>query len=282
VTTKTRVIRIGIMLLGVVALLAVLSVVQIPMRAAHLDKPVAWVILMAVALGFYLAWQRFVERRRPDELAPNRLLPEISLGLAIGIALFALTIALIAAAGAYYLAGFNGWSPLARGLLFAVAIGMFEEIVFRGFLFRVVRDVGNTWIALAVSTAVFGAAHAFNPGATLLSTVAVALEAGLLLGLAYAVTNRLWLPIGLHAGWNFAEGTIFGTQVSGNDAMPAMLNGMLKGPAALTGGSFGPEASYVALVVCLAASVALAVVVVRRERASRSVVSYRALRSTGT
>jgi membrane protease YdiL (CAAX protease family) len=254
-----RAARIGIMLLGVIVFVAVLSIVQIPMRAAHLPSPVAWVILMAVALGTYLAWQRFVERRRPDELAPSRLLPEASVGLAIGITLFGLTIALIAAAGAYRLIGFNGWSPLALGLLLAFTTAVSEEILFRGFLFRVVRDVGNVWIALAVSTVLFGAAHAFNAGATPLSTVAVGLEAGLLLGLAYALTDRLWLPIGLHAGWNLAEGTIFGTQVSGHEATDAMLHGILTGPPALTGGSFGPEASYVAIVVCVAASAVLAV-----------------------
>ena len=92
-----------------------------------------------------------------------------------------------------------------------------------------------------------------------MSTVAVGLEAGLLLGLAYALTDHLWLPIGLHAGWNLAEGTIFGTQVSGHEATDAMLHGILTGPPALTGGSFGPEASYVAIVVCVAASAVLAV-----------------------
>jgi hypothetical protein len=115
-----------------------------------------------------------------------------------------------------------------------------------------------------------------------LSTIAIALEAGVLLALAYATTNRLWLPIGLHAGWNFAEGTIFGTSVSGHAATPSLLRGALQGPAALTGGSFGPEASVVAILVCLAASAAFAVVVIRRERAPRSTASYRAPRSTGT
>ena len=81
-------------------------------------------------------------------------------------------------------------------------------------------------------------------GATLFSSVAIALEAGVLLAVAYAATDSLWLPIGIHAGWNYAEGTIFGT--------------------AVTGGAFGPEASIIAIPVCLAAAALLALRVKQR------------------
>lgn len=281
-TTKTRFVRLGLMVLGMIALVAVLSLVQLPMRAVHMADVFAWPILIAVSLATYAAWVRLVERRRVDELAPSAALPEGGFGLAIGLVLFALTMTLLALAGAYRFGGFNSWSPLAVGIADAVGAAVFEEVLFRGFLFRVVREVGGTWIAVAVSAVVFGAFHVFNPGASVLSTIAIALEAGVLLALAYAATNRLWLPIGLHAGWNFAEGTIFGTSVSGHAATPSLLRGVLQGPAALTGGSFGPEASFVAILVCVAASAAFAVVVIRRERALGSAASYRSRQSTGT
>ncbi len=126
-----------------------------------------------------------------------------------------------------------------------------EELLFRGFLFRTVRDLFGTWAGVAVSALLFGAAHAFNPGATVVSTIAIALEAGVLLSLAYAATNRLWVPIGLHAAWNFSESFIFGTAVSGHATTHAVLYGKLQGPAFLTGGAFGPEASIVAVLICL-------------------------------
>jgi membrane protease YdiL (CAAX protease family) len=70
-------------------------------------------------------------------------------------------------------------------------------------------------IALLVSAAVFGRVHAGNPGASWVSSLSIALESGVLLGLAYAATRSLWLPIGLHFGWNFTAGGIFGAAVSG-------------------------------------------------------------------
>jgi membrane protease YdiL (CAAX protease family) len=140
-----------------------------------------------------------------------------------------------------------------------------EELLFRGFVFRVLRDVTGMWIALAISAALFGFLHAANPGATAFSSVAIALEAGVLLAVAYAATNRLWLPIGIHAGWNYAEGTIFGTAVSGGVVKSTFLHATLTGNSLWTGGAFGVEASIVAIPVCLAAAALLALRV-KRER----------------
>jgi membrane protease YdiL (CAAX protease family) len=270
------------MLLGVVGLLVVVQLVQFPMHLAHVPDVPGVVIVSAIALAFYAGWVRLVERRRPDELALRAALPQGALGLGIGLLLFSVTMALLAGAGAYAIRGFGGWSGVPAGFLLMLGAAVVEEVLFRGFLFRTIRDIGGTWIAVAVSAAVFGALHAFNPGASAVSTVAIALEAGVLLALSYAATNRLWLPIGLHLGWNFAEGSIFGTAVSGTNVSGALLRGELHGPAALTGGSFGPEASFVAVLVCLAASAAFAIVVVRREREAGSHPTYRSLRSTGT
>jgi CAAX protease family protein len=105
-----------------------------------------------------------------------------------------------------------------------------------------------------VSAILFGLLHAANPGATPFSSLAVALEAGVLLAVAFAATRRLWFPIGIHAGWNYAEGTIFGTAVSGGTVKATLLHGVLSGSPLFTGGAFGVEASIVAIPVCLAAA----------------------------
>jgi hypothetical protein len=78
-------------------------------------------------------------------------------------------------------------------------------------------------------------------------------EAGILLALAYVVTRRLWFAIGTHAAWNFTQGGIFGLAVSGHGS-EGLLIGRTSGPEWLTGGKFGPEASVISIVVCLAAS----------------------------
>lgn len=114
-----------------------------------------------------------------------------------------------------------------------------------------------------VSAALFGLLHALNPGATATSTAAIALEAGILLAAAYAVTRNLWFPIGLHLGWNFTEGGIFGVAVLGGPAAKGIFSVSLAGPRLLTGGRFGPEASLMAIAVCLAAAAVLLILTVR-------------------
>jgi len=143
------------------------------------------------------------------------------------------------------------------GALAALFAATLEETLIRGFLFRILQMVGGTWVALVLSSAFFGAAHGFNPGATVTSSVAIALEAGVLLAAAYIVTGSLWFPMGLHAGWNFSEGSLYGLAVSGFTPKNALTLGTLTGPAVLTGGAFGPEASIVAVILCLSAAILL-------------------------
>jgi hypothetical protein len=151
----------------------------------------------------------------------------------------------------------------------AVCQAVIEEVLVRGFIFRVLSVGTGTWIALLLSAALFGALHASNPGATAFSSIAIALEAGVLLAAAYVVTGRLWLSIGLHAAWNFTEGSIFGMSVSGGKQSASLISGTLSGPAMLTGGAFGPEASIVAVLVCLALAVLLLQHAVRSGRIER-------------
>jgi hypothetical protein len=121
----------------------------------------------------------------------------------------------------------------------------------------------GTVVALMVSAGFFGLIHMGNHGATVMSGVAIALEAGLLLAVSYAVVRNLWLPIGLHFGWNFAESGIFGSVVSGN-AFKGLFSTTLTGPDLLTGGKFGPEASVVAVAVCATAALVILVIAIRR------------------
>ena len=109
----------------------------------------------------------------------------------------------------------------------------------------------NTWIALLVSTAVFGLVHIVNPGATWWSTLAIALESGLLLGAAYKYSGTLWLPIGIHWAWNYTQGNVFGFAVSGNEFGESIISPRVEGHELLTGGIFGAEASIIAVIVGL-------------------------------
>ncbi|MFI0352882.1 lysostaphin resistance A-like protein [Actinomadura sp. 9N407] len=161
---------------------------------------------------------------------------------------------------------FGGWKDLSWGSvggLVATAgmmagVAVTEETLFRGVVFRILEERAGTVAALAVSSLLFGAIHLVNTNATLMGTLSIALTGGVMLAAAYVVTRSLWLPIGLHFAWNFTHAGIFGVVISGSDMPPnGLLNTTLSGPSLLTGGTFGPEASLLALLVCLVPTVLL-------------------------
>ncbi|MGD0792188.1 MAG: CPBP family intramembrane glutamic endopeptidase [Terriglobales bacterium] len=242
--------------LGSLNLLAVIVVIVAaqPVLRKHLPHMVGGVLLALLVLATYVAASKWIERRTPSELNVRRLLPEVAAGFAVGLVLFACGMAILWAAGVYHPAGGGTANGLARGLVSALIAGVVEETLFRGLLLRLSSKILGTWGALLFTAALFGASHAFNRGATVGSSLAIAIEAGVLLGAAYAATQSLWVPIGLHIGWNFTEGSIFSLSVSGNSVSAGLIQGSLSGPQILTGGQFGPEASIVAVIVCLAAA----------------------------
>jgi len=242
-------------LLNFAAVLGLLFSTQVLIRG-HVKDTGASVILSTVIFSAYLAGTRSIEGHQPPELVGKGGVAEFAGGLGLGIALFSSVMGLLWIVGDYHLAGHGSASGLATGALTALMVGIGEETLVRGFVFRIVEIAGGTWIGVVVSSALFGAGHAFNPGATVISSIAIALEAGVLLAAAYVVTGRLWLPIGLHTGWNFTEGSLFGMSVSGYST-PGLLAGTLKGSVILTGGAFGPEASIFAVAVCLAVALLL-------------------------
>ncbi|MGA3037110.1 MAG: type II CAAX endopeptidase family protein [Vulcanimicrobiaceae bacterium] len=249
--------RLGIMLLGIVVFTAIIIGVQWLAQQAHAPNLAIAVVIFVLAIAVYAGYERFVERRTPKEVAPKRFARLTFLGLLVGLAIFSITIGIIALAGGYRIAGSSWSNALIVAFIAMLAEAAVEEIVFRGFIFRTCRDLWGTWIAIAISGVIFGALHAFNPHATVVSSIAIAVEAGVLLAVAYVVTESLWFPIGIHAGWNFAESTIYGTNLSGNTVHHSFFSSTMAGPEVLTGGSFGPEASIVAVAVCLVASLAL-------------------------
>jgi uncharacterized protein len=261
--TKLAYVRRGALNLAVV--LAVVFGLQHLVRGRVSDA-LGVAALSIVLLVTYLAGVRWIEGRPPSELLNSAGFREFAGGLALGFTLFTTLMLLLWIFGVYNPLGWGSVAPLAGGLLFALLTATVEEIVFRGLLFRLSEKLLGTCGALALTSTLFGAGHFFNPGATVGSSIAIALEAGVLLGAAYALTRRLWLPIGLHLGWNFTEGSIFGMSVSGGTMKGSLIVGTLHGRNLLTGGAFGPEASIVAVVVCLAVALFLLLRVVRLER----------------
>jgi len=257
--------EVGLGLLTMLAALLAVAGGQSIFRK-HLPPDVGALAVAATFLLVYVGGAHWIERRPLRELDPSRAAPELAAGLGVGLTLFAGVMAILWAIGIYHPTGLGPAHALLTGLALAVMAGFLEELLFRGILFRLSSRIVGTWGALLFTSALFGLAHLGNPGATFGSSLAIMLEAGILLGAAYAVTRRLWLPIGMHIGWNFTEGTVFGMSVSGAGTDVGWVRGSLSGPRMLTGGPFGPEASIVAVLVCLAVAVYLLYRTVRLRR----------------
>ena len=226
-----------------------------PIAKAILPAVNSLALLPGVMLGYCL-FVRLIERRPLSELAPRPALPQLSMGLALGVALFMATMAPLIGLGLYTVNGTNPAQVLVKPLVIGLVAAVAEELVFRGLLLRLLEERWGSLWALGISSLVFGLAHGINPGASPIIFLIIALEAGLLLGAAWLATRRLWLGIGLHFAWNFTQGGIFGAAVSGT-GMAGLLAGRLTGPAVLTGGPFGPEASLQAVAICVTAGLFL-------------------------
>jgi uncharacterized protein len=220
--------------------------------------------LVAAAAGLlaYYWFVRWTERRRPAELA-NPLAP-FGIGAALAAIMFALTVALLVLFGSVHFVHVALRTAVATALASSLTDAITEELLFRGIIFRLVERSLGTWIAVAISAAIFGALHFGNAHSGLFPLIAIAVEAGIFLAAAYVATRNLWFAIGAHFGWNFTESGIFGLSVSGQGAPPGLIDVNVTGPPLLSGGNFGIEASLVAIAICVAAAVALLVFAARR------------------
>jgi len=210
-------------------------------------------INIALVLAVYkIAITRLGERPR-DDLRAHDVLKNLGLGLLAGALLFSAVVAVAAALGVYRITGEGDASRFVLQLITAGLMpGFMEELAVRGIVFRWLEEFAGSWAALVITSALFGLMHMSNPSATWFSSFAIAVEAGILLGGAYMLTRSLWLPMGLHAAWNVTQGAVFDIPVSGNPAQ-GVVEAKLTGPALLSGGGFGLEASVIALVIATAA-----------------------------
>jgi hypothetical protein len=220
--------------------------------------------MAALAMAFYVGFVRLVERRGVSELALPGMGRELGLGLLVGAGLYAGCVAVLMVLGIYRAEGINPVSFMLPAVAMALSSAIFEELLFRGALFRIVEEALGSWISLVVSSLVFGLVHLINPAATVMGALFISVEAGLLLAAAYMVTRRLWMSMGFHFAWNYTQSGIFSGIVSGSDSDPGLIKATIEGPTLLTGGSFGLESSVIAFLLCTGAGIVLLVTAVRR------------------
>lgn len=228
------------------------------------------VLYLIAALGATWLAGRFLDRR--DFAAFGfRLSTGWWADLAFGLVLGAVLMSGIVAAMIY-----AGWATLnevsvtdlgvpiaiafgVKVLLF-VAVGVNEELVFRGYWLKNMsegfsRFGGNIaiLIAILISSTLFGLAHIPNETAgggahtTTLALVNIML-AGLMLAIPYLLTGELAIPIGIHITWNLFQGSVFGLAVSGLQDETRLITVETNGPEMWTGGDYGAEGGLLATI----------------------------------
>lgn len=223
--------------------------------------------ILLAALGGYVAWVRWRERRPVTELHPRPV--RVLVGGAGGALLVALPIALLFALGAYEWVQVRPLSPALAGI--AVLIGIaatLEELVYRGLLFRVLERAWGTAAALALQAVVFAVGHLENlengPTSQLAGLLLSVTLVGLLWAALFVLTRNLWVAAANHAAWNFTI-LLSGVPLSGIEDWRALapLETRYAAPDWLTGGRFGPESS---LLVIATTTVAVALLLRRARR----------------
>jgi len=209
-----------------------------------------------IITGSVYVARRWLDKRSFESLGlklDKRTLLDILAGIAITFVQMGFIYVLMLALGWLTFEGF-AWEfdpinvVISSVLTFFIAfifVGWNEELRSRGYHLQTIASGLNLFWGVIISSAVFGLLHLGNPNATWVSAAGI-FFAGVYLAYGYIRTKQLWLSIGLHIGWNFFEGVVFGFPVSGLDIY-ALTRIKVHGPELWTGGAFGPEAGLIVL-----------------------------------
>lgn len=233
------------------------GIFQTDLLAKDLIDLIVNIISSILTMVAYIYLYKFYEKRKITEFSTNGIAKNISLGILLGVIAQSLTILVIYLTGDYTIMSINPILYILPALGMAFSSAIFEEILLRGILFRIVEEKLGSYIALFISALIFGLLHLANPNSSLIAGIGLAIQAGLLLGAAYIYSRNLWFPIAIHFAWNFTQTAIFGANVSGNAMSKTLITSRISGSEWFTGGQFGPEGSIQATIFGLLASIFL-------------------------
>lgn len=223
----------------------------------EVKKLITGIVVALLAIVSYTYLFKFYEKREVKEFSTNGLFKSLTIGIVIGVVLQSLTILVIYLKGGYSIVSINPILFLVPPLTMAFTSAIFEEILMRGIVFRITEEKLGSYFALFISAILFGAMHLGNPNSSLIATIGLAIQAGLLLASAYIYSRNLWFPIAIHFAWNFTQTAIFGANVSGATISKTLITSKIEGAEWFTGGEFGPEGSIQATAFCFIATIIL-------------------------
>ncbi|GAA2286075.1 type II CAAX endopeptidase family protein [Streptomyces atrovirens] len=211
----------------------------------------------AVAVYWYV--MRRVARRSTPEIARSGAGREVLLGGGIGLGFILVSALLITAFGGYSFtwAGDGFMSVVWTAVVVQIGAAVTEELLFRGLALQALEQLWGSRAAIAITSLFFGVAHLGAQGANAWSGLAIALEAGVLLGAAFLWRRNIWFVVGLHFAWNTTE-QLLGIPVSGH-APEGLFTVDVHGSDLLTGGGFGLEASIMPVLMGVAIAVPMLV-----------------------
>lgn len=143
------------------------------------------------------------------------------------------------------------------GLVDFFTAAVFEEIIFRGYVYFLLLQAGGIYAAIIGSAVVFSTAHLIKHANMPLMYVLNAFLFGIVAAVCRYTTCSLWLPIGLHFGWNVVSGPIFGLPYSGRNYERGVVASEVSGPAWLTGGSYSLDAGLLGTFALMIAAAGL-------------------------
>jgi len=140
----------------------------------------------------------------------------------------------------------HGFALIAAPILWLVAmllVGLTEEYVFRGYALQSLWRGAGFWPAALITTALFAGAHVAKPHENVID-IGMIFVLGVLLCVSVRVTGSLWWAVGWHAAFDFGQFFIIGTRNGGQVPVGRLFDATFPGPAWITGGELGTEASY--------------------------------------
>ncbi|QDN95043.1 CPBP family intramembrane metalloprotease [Streptomyces sp. RLB3-17] len=227
----------GMVGVGLVSGLTATGPGPVPVLGAVAAVAVYWVVMCRVA------------GRSTSEIARQGAGREALRGGAVGLGFVLVSALLITAFGGYSFswAGNGFFSVVWSAAMVQAGAAVTEELMFRGFALQALEQRWGSRAAIVITGLFFGVAHLGAPGAGVWSALAIALEAGVMLGVAFLWRRNIWFVAGLHFTWNTAE-QLLGIPVSGHTPK-GLFTVDTHGSALLSGGTFGLEASIVPVLI---------------------------------
>jgi membrane protease YdiL (CAAX protease family) len=205
------------------------------------------VIFISLLIYSYSLYTKYIENRKMLEFNLTKWYKESGIGILIGGGIVICLVLLFIMFGFYKVEQTNSPFIIITGIFRYGAGSFIEELIFTIIFFRLVEEFTGTVVSIIVTSLLFGFMHLGNDNATILSSLNTSLGHIIILA-PFILTRRIWMVWAVHFSWNFFQTAVFGMNNSGM-AQDCFISPGISGAEWITGGMYGVEASYIALLI---------------------------------